>query len=437
MEQLQKAIENITYRSKKFPEKEFEIISANPDAAIPYLRSAVEKAIEEKEELDENYNLHFFAIYLLAQFQDREFFPKLMELMCLPPKTLDYLIGDTITEHSRSILYNTYNGDLQLLKQAICDKEVDDYARSAMLDVMGQLYLDQTLSRQEWQDFLRELVYHEEPIGDYIYTAIAYKICKCHFIEMLPELRHLYRDECIDESAIGGYDACIDYMFEYRERDKAFCKSPIEAAKCLNGWAMFEEPSIQKENIDKEFSKMFDEITSGMNKPVIRENAKVGRNDPCPCGSGKKYKKCCMNKPQNIETMPESPQERERWLKYYPKAKTEEQEGRIYLEDFYSQESIEIDKLLYLALKHRVIPIFQREPQEVVSQRQAVYLTDAFNRFKEIIERENIQSFSEYDSRYSIHYFCEEWTEELCSLLQEREEWGILQQVKKVCERLK
>ena len=21
---------------------------------------------------------------------------------------------------------------------------------------------------------------------------------------------------------------------------------------------------------------------------------KVGRNDPCPCGSGKKYKKCCM-----------------------------------------------------------------------------------------------------------------------------------------------
>jgi SEC-C motif-containing protein len=23
---------------------------------------------------------------------------------------------------------------------------------------------------------------------------------------------------------------------------------------------------------------------------------KIGRNDPCPCGSGKKYKKCCMKK---------------------------------------------------------------------------------------------------------------------------------------------
>lgn len=26
------------------------------------------------------------------------------------------------------------------------------------------------------------------------------------------------------------------------------------------------------------------------------ENMKIGRNDPCPCGSGKKYKKCCLGK---------------------------------------------------------------------------------------------------------------------------------------------
>jgi hypothetical protein len=27
--------------------------------------------------------------------------------------------------------------------------------------------------------------------------------------------------------------------------------------------------------------------------PILRDQPKVGRNDPCPCGSGKKYKKCC------------------------------------------------------------------------------------------------------------------------------------------------
>jgi preprotein translocase subunit SecA len=29
---------------------------------------------------------------------------------------------------------------------------------------------------------------------------------------------------------------------------------------------------------------------------VIVKKVKIGRNDPCPCGSGKKYKKCCMSK---------------------------------------------------------------------------------------------------------------------------------------------
>jgi len=33
---------------------------------------------------------------------------------------------------------------------------------------------------------------------------------------------------------------------------------------------------------------------SGKGMTVRREGRKVGRNDPCPCGSGKKYKKCCL-----------------------------------------------------------------------------------------------------------------------------------------------
>jgi preprotein translocase subunit SecA len=28
-------------------------------------------------------------------------------------------------------------------------------------------------------------------------------------------------------------------------------------------------------------------------EPIVNDQPKVGRNDPCPCGSGKKYKKCC------------------------------------------------------------------------------------------------------------------------------------------------
>jgi transposase-like protein len=31
--------------------------------------------------------------------------------------------------------------------------------------------------------------------------------------------------------------------------------------------------------------------------PYRRESPKIGRNEPCPCNSGKKYKQCCLNKP--------------------------------------------------------------------------------------------------------------------------------------------
>lgn len=38
----------------------------------------------------------------------------------------------------------------------------------------------------------------------------------------------------------------------------------------------------------------FQEAAEGKVKPITRPGARIGRNDPCPCGSGRKYKKCCM-----------------------------------------------------------------------------------------------------------------------------------------------
>ena len=43
----------------------------------------------------------------------------------------------------------------------------------------------------------------------------------------------------------------------------------------------------------QEVNSMVDEIEKRVMSRVIRERGVPGRNDPCPCGSGKKYKKCC------------------------------------------------------------------------------------------------------------------------------------------------
>ncbi|MSP00047.1 MAG: hypothetical protein EXR07_03195 [Acetobacteraceae bacterium] len=38
----------------------------------------------------------------------------------------------------------------------------------------------------------------------------------------------------------------------------------------------------------------WDDPIASMPSEPVRSASKIGRNEPCPCGSGKKYKKCCL-----------------------------------------------------------------------------------------------------------------------------------------------
>ena len=75
------AINRITYFTSKFPGKEFRIISDHPELATPYLLKAIRKAIRESDELGNDYELHFYAMYLLAQFECREAFPLILDMI--------------------------------------------------------------------------------------------------------------------------------------------------------------------------------------------------------------------------------------------------------------------------------------------------------------------------------------------------------------------
>ena len=69
---------------------------------------------------------------------------------------------------------------------------------------------------------------------------------------------------------------------EVREPDDV---ALLEAQRQLPGQMHFEHPSVQSEPDDQE-------VAVAPQQPVVRTQPKIGRNDPCPCGSGKKYKQC-------------------------------------------------------------------------------------------------------------------------------------------------
>jgi SEC-C motif-containing protein len=66
----------------------------------------------------------------------------------------------------------------------------------------------------------------------------------------------------------------VKFEFRYRRSGREFAQLDISSFRRMDGLWLYYESDIQRE-------------TSAT--PTER----VGRNDPCPCGSGKKYKKCC------------------------------------------------------------------------------------------------------------------------------------------------
>jgi len=60
----------------------------------------------------------------------------------------------------------------------------------------------------------------------------------------------------------------------------------IEAAQ-ITGTSLEKNTAI--ENLDNNTPKKSEHI----NRTVVNTQPEVGRNEPCPCGSGKKYKQCC------------------------------------------------------------------------------------------------------------------------------------------------
>jgi preprotein translocase subunit SecA len=97
--------------------------------------------------------------------------------------------------------------------------------------------------------------------------------------------------------AYGQRDPLLEYK---QESHKLFDELRVDVAKNSSGLAFRAQPQVRERTTQK--TKEYKPSASvrpgeqpAKQKTVVREK-KVGRNDPCPCGSGKKYKKCCGRK---------------------------------------------------------------------------------------------------------------------------------------------
>ncbi|HWR61490.1 MAG TPA: preprotein translocase subunit SecA [Clostridia bacterium] len=124
--------------------------------------------------------------------------------------------------------------------------------------------------------------------------------------EIMRELERVALLRSVDTKWIDHIDA-MDQLREGINLRAYGQQDPVQAYT-VEGYDMFNELvknikedtvrfiyNINTANIPKREKVAEPVITNheeGVRKPVVRED-KIGRNDPCPCGSGKKYKKCC------------------------------------------------------------------------------------------------------------------------------------------------
>lgn len=98
----------------------------------PYLLNTLRKA---KSNLGNDCAewLGVFAVYLLGQFEEQEAYPYLLDVLTWEESEIKELLGVILNEDYSSILYATFNGDINSLIDVILNKELDPFARVTAL----------------------------------------------------------------------------------------------------------------------------------------------------------------------------------------------------------------------------------------------------------------------------------------------------------------
>lgn len=275
----------------RFPADAVRAAIEQREAITPVLLAALQKVAEDPEEMEREPNLMLptYAMYLLAQFREQGAYPLLVKFFSTPGDLCLDTTGDLVTEDLGRILASVCHNDLEPIKRMIEDPAVNEYVRSACLRTLTILGVEEKLSRAQVVDYFRSLFHGKlEREPDFIWSALVVACCDLYPEELVHEIERAYEDDLVDLFHVR-LESVRDILAEgqeealHRARQRRGCLIEDTIAE-MSWWACF------KKNTDAPTAAY---PTTGT-QPAVK-GKKVGRNDPCPCGSGQKYKKCCLH----------------------------------------------------------------------------------------------------------------------------------------------
>ncbi len=199
-----------------------------------------------------------------------------------------YILGDCIDEKAHPEDWNLKGLDDMVFKQFSLRLNLAETGKELGREAIEERIVSSVKAhlKNKEQDF-------GKPLMDYLMKVIMLQSIDTHWKDHLLGMDYL--KEGIGLRGYGQKDPIREYQKEgyemFMEMINRVKEDTLEKL-CMVRIQREEDIEQMREQTPQQFVLSRGEETTSQ-APIKREAKKVGRNDPCPCGSGKKYKKCC------------------------------------------------------------------------------------------------------------------------------------------------
>jgi hypothetical protein len=313
---LDEIIRQLDAAYNRLPKNALHACQAHRELAIPRLINVLQDAVRLGQDgAVRAGNAPIFALFLLAEFEATESLPVVMEFLKLPSDIPNELLGDAISEDLPRILAILAGHRPDLLDELIREPEVNESIRWSAITANLHLVRDGRLPRHDVVARLRGHLRHATSLEDVFITGpLMDALVRLNANEARAEFEEAFEQDAVEKAFWGDLS---DLTGELRPDEPDWCDfdrltptNVADAVEEMRHWHWSDPDDMQRkqflssdiwpfagDNQDRPppLLLVHDDDSPPYEPSNIRHDSpRVGRNDPCPCGSGKKYKKCCL-----------------------------------------------------------------------------------------------------------------------------------------------
>lgn len=257
-----------------------------------------DKFFRDWEDKDHWWSFNFHALWVLAELEAVEAFPTVFKLLEQSEVFGEYWWGEYSTEGLDEIYYLLANNKLEEFKAIVLAPGYWIH-RIIPSNIAKQIFLNHPEREQEVLDWYHaifdaflEMEDENEALEPDVICSMIVSLISIQADEFLPKIKVLYERGFIYDGYVGNMESIESDIKnpKYRGEKRDLKKSIYERYEEVRRWAGY-QMKYNKEAYEAERAKRFSSTST-----PIRKSEKISRNAPCPCGSGKKYKKCCLKK---------------------------------------------------------------------------------------------------------------------------------------------